>query len=606
MLPRYVRLMTVLLFISASTQSLTMNAYAGFSEGIAAYKWGDYVSARQEFSALAESGDAAAQFWMGATYQKLGEKVEAEKWYRQAGEHGNTDAQVALGRLYYAGDGVQKDFIEAGKWFREAAEQGNAKAQYLLGMLYYQGEGVAQDYAEALGWFRKSADQGDDEAQCYLGLAYAKGKGVRQNYAEAARWFQSSADKNNDLALVNLGLAYEHGLGVKKDRAKASHLFLSAEAVLAEEAHLLSAHLLSEEAGQREALYYLGLSYEERARHKYEKGARRGDPRVYKTAFSYFMQAAKKGHPDAQMKVGAMYTLGRGVPKDTTEGAMWLLKAAQQDQSEAQFLLGMDYVAGDGVLKDYVQAYMWFDFAASRGNMEGRKQRDQLAKKMTPSQIAEAQQLVKERQPKDITLVVANGAEDKVVLAQVPAKQVEDNVLLDLVLKKESCKGYYTVVDPKTSISGYTQDDNADAAAVREEYLRLIRLVQFDLKNSGKLKIRGYDLKPLTEMLLDRNLHSTKLNLRSSPKAGYVVDYKDEYSKYFEEKGGGWKRLRAEHPKASGRTHISLPAYDPQSHVLLIYFGSQFGWTAGAGFIVAYRYENGKLDELGRVQMWIS
>ncbi|SPJ13762.1 hypothetical protein SBDP2_110015 [Syntrophobacter sp. SbD2] len=243
---------------------------------------------------------------------------------------------------------------------------------------------------------------------------------------------------------------------------------------------------------------------------------------------------------------------------------------------------------------------MWFDFAASRGNMKGRKQRDKLAKKMTPSQIAEAQQLVKERQPKDITLVVANEAEDKVVLAQVPAKQVEDNVLLDLVLKKESYKGYYTVVAPRTSISNYTQDDNVDAAAVRDEYLRIIRLVLLEIK------IRGYDLKPLTEMLLDRNLHSTKLNLRSSPKAGYVVDYKEEYSRYFEEKGGGWKRLRAEHPKASGRTRISLPAYDPQSPVLLIYFGTQFDWTAGAGFIVAYRYENGKLDELGRVQMWIS
>ena len=53
------------------------------------------------------------------------------------------------------------------------------------------------------------------------------------------------------------------------------------------------------------------------------------------------------------------------------------------------------YRKGKGVPKDYVAAYAWFNLAAYNGDRVGgafgSKNRDLLAKKMTPEQIAKAQ-----------------------------------------------------------------------------------------------------------------------------------------------------------------------------------------------------------------------
>jgi len=54
------------------------------------------------------------------------------------------------------------------------------------------------------------------------------------------------------------------------------------------------------------------------------------------------------------------------------------------------------YSNGWGVPQDYVQAHMWWNLAAAKGNEIGRKNRDIVAKKMTPGQIAEAQRLARE------------------------------------------------------------------------------------------------------------------------------------------------------------------------------------------------------------------
>ncbi len=60
---------------------------------------------------------------------------------------------------------------------------------------------------------------------------------------------------------------------------------------------------------------------------------------------------------------------------------------------------------GLGVPQDYVQAHMWYNLAASRyppGEDRDRvvKNRDIIAKMMTPAQISEAQKLAREWRPK--------------------------------------------------------------------------------------------------------------------------------------------------------------------------------------------------------------
>ena len=72
---------------------------------------------------------------------------------------------------------------------------------------------------------------------------------------------------------------------------------------------------------------------------------------------------------------------------------------AQAGESEAQLTLGRLFAKGDGVLQDYVQAHRWFNLAASGGLRRARIERDAIAEKMTPRQIARAQTLARNFQP---------------------------------------------------------------------------------------------------------------------------------------------------------------------------------------------------------------
>ena len=75
-------------------------------------------------------------------------------------------------------------------------------------------------------------------------------------------------------------------------------------------------------------------------------------------------------------------------------------RAAEQGYAGAQSNLGFMYGKGRGVPLDYVQAHMWLNLATKQGIERARKARDELAKKMTPAQIAEAQRLAREWKPK--------------------------------------------------------------------------------------------------------------------------------------------------------------------------------------------------------------
>ena len=99
--------------------------------------------------------------------------------------------------------------------------------------------------------------------------------------------------------------------------------------------------------------------------------------------------------PGGQLNLGFMYATGRGVPRDYTQAVQWLRKAAEQGDADAQFNLGVRNYNGQGVPQDYVEAYEWETLAAARASGVDQKRfaigRDEVAKKMTPDQIAEAQ-----------------------------------------------------------------------------------------------------------------------------------------------------------------------------------------------------------------------
>jgi hypothetical protein len=78
------------------------------------------------------------------------------------------------------------------------------------------------------------------------------------------------------------------------------------------------------------------------------------------------IEQAKAGDPTAQYKLGYDYYLGRGVPADFVQAAIWWKKAADQGFPDAQNNLGVLYNSGKGVPQSFSEAYFWQNLAAAR------------------------------------------------------------------------------------------------------------------------------------------------------------------------------------------------------------------------------------------------
>jgi putative methionine-R-sulfoxide reductase with GAF domain len=85
---------------------------------------------------------------------------------RTLAEHGDAAAQFAVGARYATGEEVSQDYAEAVRWFSKAAEQGHVVAQATLGAYYWAGRGVPSDLMKAYFW-SVLAQAGGDEASKY-------------------------------------------------------------------------------------------------------------------------------------------------------------------------------------------------------------------------------------------------------------------------------------------------------------------------------------------------------------------------------------------------------------------------------------------------------
>jgi uncharacterized protein len=117
----------------------------------------------------------------------------------------------------------------------------------------------------------------------------------------------------------------------------------------------------------------------------------------------------KKIIPVAQFSLGVMLYPFGDFAFDKTKGNLaealtWYRRAADQGDIDAQVVLGTAFADGLGVPQDFVEAHKWYNLAAARVTyqdmrIEISKQRDELASRMTSTQIAEAQKLARDWKP---------------------------------------------------------------------------------------------------------------------------------------------------------------------------------------------------------------
>lgn len=126
-------------------------------------------AATDPWAALAEQGDAKAQFQLGMAYRS-GDAARRDyalsyQWLEKAAKQGYAEAEYVLGYMHLAGDGVLQSFPAAFQWFERAAQKNHADAQYNLGRMYRRGYGVPVSNGKAYMWFNLAAAQGHERAR---------------------------------------------------------------------------------------------------------------------------------------------------------------------------------------------------------------------------------------------------------------------------------------------------------------------------------------------------------------------------------------------------------------------------------------------------------
>ncbi len=264
---------------------------------------------------------------------------------------------------------------------QEKALQGDAQAAFELGEMHASGVGLPQNNTEAVRWYRIAAEKGNSKAQSLIGTAYHRGIGLAVDDVQATQWLSKAADQMDPLAQFQLGEGFESGWVGQKDNAEAYKWYL------------LSASQGYTKANKKVTAIENTLTKDQRVDGQTRAIEFRTE-RVKKEteANDALIKSAQKGDPEAQYKLGAAYSFGKGLPKNDIKSVEWLTRAANQGQSEAQFELGLHYLNGEGVTSSEIEAYQWWSIAAGKGHIRAQASLDSLQKKISPDQKSEASQ----------------------------------------------------------------------------------------------------------------------------------------------------------------------------------------------------------------------
>ncbi|MGI3900295.1 MAG: tetratricopeptide repeat protein [Janthinobacterium lividum] len=178
---------------------------------------------------------------------------------------------------------------------------------------------------------RSLASAGNAAAQYEIGLRYAEGRGVARDPKQALAWFDKSAAQGSAPAQYRLGSAYEKGVGLDRDPA---------------------------------------------------------------LAMAWYGKAADAGNIRAMHNLAVMSAEGAVGKPDYAKAAQWFGKASEFGVRDSQFNLAILYARGLGIEQSLGQSYKWFAIAASEGDDDAAKKRDEVAAKLDPVALSSAKAAV--------------------------------------------------------------------------------------------------------------------------------------------------------------------------------------------------------------------
>lgn len=134
----------------------------------------------------------------------------------ETGKYDDINRQIfLLGQLFER----KRENDKAIYWYQRGDERGDVKSQYCLGKMYYDGQNIRRDYAKAYELFQKASCQTDNFSSLMRCLGY-RGNG---------EGFVSSSENDDDryrlMSLVALGYMFRDGKGMTADQDQSKRLF---------------------------------------------------------------------------------------------------------------------------------------------------------------------------------------------------------------------------------------------------------------------------------------------------------------------------------------------------------------------------------------------
>lgn len=108
-------------------------------------------------------------------------------------------------------------------------------------------------------------------------------------------------------------------------------------------------------------------------------------------AVRWLEMSAENGNTEAMIVLGRLSRTGVGILQNFGNTAKWIQTAAARGNPEGMLELGRLYRDGVGVEKNLVRAYVWFNRASAARNLDAVRERENIARTLTPEELKEAQ-----------------------------------------------------------------------------------------------------------------------------------------------------------------------------------------------------------------------
>lgn len=108
-------------------------------------------------------------------------------------------------------------------------------------------------------------------------------------------------------------------------------------------------------------------------------------------AVRWLQLSAENGNTDAMIFLGRLSRTGVGILQNFAQASVWIHTAAVRGSPEGMLEMGRLYRDGVGVEKDLIKAYVWFNRASAARNLDAVREREAIARILTPDELREAQ-----------------------------------------------------------------------------------------------------------------------------------------------------------------------------------------------------------------------